>query len=64
MPTTITLFRQTGLWLARWSGDGADEIERVFRSRVLPTAFEATMDGETVRAKIAVLNPACVVELA
>ena len=57
MQTSITLYKGNPVWLAHWQGDDAAEIKRLFGTAILPTAYDATTDAETVRAEIAQRNP-------
>ena len=57
MQTSITLYKGAVTWLAHWQGDDAADIERLFGTDILPTAYDATTDAETVRAELARLNP-------
>ena len=51
----ITLHRTATEWVA-WFHD-AQEIQELFGTNVLPTAYTAGADGEMVRARIQQLNP-------
>ena len=55
--TSITLYKGSSVWLAHWQGDDAADIKRLFGTDILPTAFDATTDGEMVRGEVARLNP-------
>ena len=57
MQTSITLYKGSSVWLAHWQGDDAVEIKRLFGTDILPTAYDATTEAETVRAELARLNP-------
>ena len=57
MQTSITLHKGNPVWLAHWQGDDAAEIKRLFGTDILPTAYDATTDAETVRAEVGRLNP-------
>ena len=57
MTTSITLYKGVTTWLAHWQGDGATEIKRLFGTDILPTAYDASTDAETVRAMLTRLNP-------
>ena len=48
MPPTIPLVRYAGFWAARWAGDDAERIERMFEARIALTPLDAKADGETV----------------
>lgn len=60
----ITLFRTSQAWMADYAGPHAVNIERLFGTTLLPTAFTAKALPETVKRTIQSLNPAVIVELA
>ena len=60
---TITLTRTATEWLATWHGPEAAQIQELFGTTTLPTAFTAAADPETVRRDIAAHNPEYTVEV-
>ncbi len=64
MHTTITLFCGADAWLARWTGEGAAEVKRLFGTDTLPTAYRPEANASTVLCAIAAKNPDCDVRLA
>ena len=57
--TTITIYRTAGGYMARYSGHEEAEVQRLFGTDTIPTAFTARADAGHVRDSIAHLNPEC-----
>lgn len=55
---SILLSVQDGAWMARHFGPQAAEVERLFGTTTLPTAFLASTPERDVVNRIAALNPA------
>jgi hypothetical protein len=56
--TTITLKREAGCWIASHRGGrAAAEIQELFGTLAIPTAFTDEAEPETVLAEIRRLNP-------
>lgn len=61
---TILLARTSNGWTACYSGPHASEIQDLFGTKTIPTAFTAEADAQTVLAKIRALNPGVQVDIA
>jgi len=61
MTNRIELFLQGGAWMALHHGERAYEVQCLFGTPILPTAFTAGARPETVRRRIQELNPDAVV---
>lgn len=59
MPT-ITLFRQSGSWYARFSDPG---VRHAFGSDTIPTAYTSSAPADVVWRQISDLNPDAIVEI-
>lgn len=64
MTTTIILTLAADCWLACHEGDRAAELQELFGTTAIPTAFTEKADPETVLAEIRRLNPEATVRLA
>jgi hypothetical protein len=62
--TTIILKRSENCWIAHHEGDRADELQELFGTTDIPTAFTEKADPEIVLAEIRRLNPGADVRLA
>ncbi len=59
----ITLIKQGGAWMAYFKGPHAAQIDRLFGTPVIPTAFTEQADPQAVLEAIRAKNPECEVEL-
>lgn len=62
-PGTITLLRTSEGWVARFSGRAGEEVERLFGSDTLPTAFTTAADARKVQQEIKRQWPICYVRI-
>ena len=53
----IRLYNTSNGWMAKHSGPHAAEVEELFGSTTLPTAFTCTAAQEYVVAEVSRLNP-------
>ena len=60
----ITLFKNAGMWKARFSGPHAEKVRFLFGADTLPTAFTDATAPEFVLAQLRELNPGVDVKLA
>jgi len=60
----ITLFKNAGMWRARFSGPHEEKVRFLFGANVLPTAFTDATAPEFVLAQLRELNPGVTVQLA
>lgn len=57
----ITLFRTATGWSARFTGDAATMVQKLFKTDVLPMAFSRNAKPEDVKAQAERGWPLCVV---
>lgn len=57
----ITLIRTSSGWSARFSGDAGREIEMLFGSNTIPTAFTSGAPVEKVKAQMHSSWPKCLI---
>jgi hypothetical protein len=57
----IILIRTSTGWSARFSGEAADEIRRLFKTDTIPTAFTAEAPAGKVQQQIRAQWPKCLV---
>jgi hypothetical protein len=55
--TTIVLRRSMDCWISHYEGDRAADIQELFGTTAIPTAFTEKAEPETVLAEIKRLNP-------
>lgn len=59
MSNRIRLYRTDREWMAKFDGPHATEIQRLFETDTIPTAFTEKAEASTVQARIQALNPDC-----
>lgn len=59
----ITLMRTSTGWSAKFSGEAAEEIRRLFGTDTIPTAFTAAAPVKKVREQIHAQWPKCIVSV-
>ena len=58
---TITLTQTDSVWMAEYHDDGADVIQQLLGTTILPTAFCGDASAEEVKAYTERMNPGYVV---
>lgn len=53
----IILSRRSGIWYARFTGERARAVRRLFYTDILPTPFGAVVPADQVAGVIRELNP-------
>jgi hypothetical protein len=51
------LERHGDSWHVRYTGSGADQVRRLFGTDLIPTPYRTSTPVETVRGRLAPLNP-------
>lgn len=58
-PGKITLIRTSTGWSAQFSGEALEEVQRLFGTDTIPTAFTAAAPAKKVETQIRAMWPKC-----
>lgn len=59
----ILLFKTSVAWYARYEGPHAEQIQDLFGTKIIPTAYTADASAESVCLRVSELNPNVLVSI-